>query len=196
MERHSGSCAQLNLPCAAAVTAERLLAGELPGRWAHTRGVAHRAEQIARLLPPEDGRTLVAAAWLHDIGYASGLAETGFHQLDGAHYLARRGWPERICALVAHHAGATAVARLIGLAGELGAFEDEAGRVRDALWYCDMTTGPDGEPMSFEDRIAELRARRAPDDPVVRALAANGSERAAAVRRTETFLRDGGQRSR
>jgi hypothetical protein len=31
----------------------------------------------------------VAAAWLHDIGYAPAIAEsgTGFHPLDGARYL-------------------------------------------------------------------------------------------------------------
>lgn len=174
---------------AAAETAARLLAGELPRRWAHSRGVARRAEEIAPLLGRDEGAVLVAAAWLHDIGYAAEVARTGFHQLDGARYLARQGVPERVCALVAHHAGAAAVAELTGLAAELAAFDDERGPVRDALWYCDMTTSPDGHPVSFEDRMAELRARRGPDDPVVRALAANGDERAAAVRRTEEFLR-------
>ena len=61
--------------------------------------------------------------------------------------------------------------------------------MRDALWYCDMTTSPDGRPVTFTDRIREIRTRRQSDDPVVRALATNGSERAAAVRRTEQLLR-------
>ncbi|MTD53411.1 three-helix bundle dimerization domain-containing protein [Amycolatopsis pithecellobii] len=178
----------LDLDRIAARTAERLLAGTLPRRWAHTQGVARRAAEIAGLLSHEDGKVLAASAWLHDIGYAPDVAELDFHQLDGARYLARAGWPERICALVAHHAGAAAVAELTGLTEQLAAFDDEQSVVRDALWYCDMTTGPDGQPVSFADRMAELRARRGPGDPVVRALATNEEERAAAVRRTEMLL--------
>lgn len=181
--------AQLKRGGGAAAMAERLLAEELPRRWAHTQGVARNAEEIARRLPPDEGKVLVDAAWLHDIGYAGDLVETGFHQLDGARYLARQGVPERVCALVAHHAGAAAVAALNGLSGQLAQFEDERSLVRDALWYCDMTTSPDGKPISFDDRMAELRSRRGPADPVVRALEVNGTERAAAVRRTEQFLR-------
>jgi hypothetical protein len=181
--------AQLKSAERAAAIAERLLAGELPRRWAHTQGVASRATEISRLLPPGEGRVLVAAAWLHDIGYAGEAVVTGFHQLDGARYLARQGLSKRVCALVAHHAGAAAVAALNGLSGQLREFEDERGVVRDALWYCDMTTSPDGHPVSFDDRMAELRSRRGPDDPVVRALEVNGDERASAVRRTGQFLR-------
>lgn len=174
------------------LTARRLLAAELPRRWAHTWGVARRAQQIAPAFPPGEREVLVASAWLHDIGYASPVAATGMHQVDGARYLAGRGVPVRVCALVAHHAGAAAVADLVDLAGALAVFDDEDSPVRDALWYCDMTTGPDGRPMTFGERMAELRTRRAADDPVVRALAVNETDRAAAVRRTEDRLRAAG----
>lgn len=169
-------------------TARRLLAEQLPRRWAHSRGVGQRAERIAPVLPPADRPVLVTAAWLHDIGYATELVDTGFHPLDGARFLAHSSVPPRVCALVAHHSGAAAVAELLGLAGELGQFAEEQGPVRDALWYCDMTSGPDGRPVSFADRIHEIRVRRPWTDPVVRALEINGSERAAAVRRTERLL--------
>ncbi|MGW4593640.1 three-helix bundle dimerization domain-containing protein [Amycolatopsis thermoflava] len=170
-------------------TAEILLAGELPRRWRHTRGVAGRAGEVSAVLPPAERAVLVAAAWLHDIGYASPVSATGLHSLDGARFLARLGVPSRVCALVAHHSGAAAVASLSGLASELAEFPDERGPVRDALWYCDMSTSPWGEPVSFEDRMAEIEARRGPDDPVVRALAINRGERAAAVARTAELLR-------
>jgi putative nucleotidyltransferase with HDIG domain len=173
-------------------TARHLLAGQLPGRWAHTRGVGHRAEQIARVLSPADRSVLVAAAWLHDVGYAAELVDTGFHPLDGARFLAHCGVPRRVCALVAYHSGAAVVAELLGLADQLAQFAEEHGPVRDALWYCDMTTSPDGRPVTFADRIREIRTRRQSDDPVVRALATNGSERAAAVRRTEQLLQTSG----
>jgi hypothetical protein len=172
----------------ARATAERMLAAELPGRWAHTQGVVGRAEEIAWLFPEQDRDVLVAAAWLHDIGYSSQLLETGFHPLDGARFLTRQGVPARVCALVAHHSGAVAVAGLVGLSEELAAFEDDRSPLRDALWYSDMTIGPDGRPLSFTERLAELRGRREPGDPVVLALNYNGDERAAAVRRTEALL--------
>lgn len=170
-------------------TARRLLAAELPRRWAHTAGVARRAEHVARVLPEEERELLVAAAWVHDIGYAAELTDTGLHSLDGARYLRRAGVSERICGLVAHHSGAAAVAGLVGLADGLREFPDNRGRLRDALWYCDMSTGPDGHPTTVHGRLAEIRQRRGPDDPVVRALAINGDERLAAVRRTHRLLR-------
>jgi hypothetical protein len=170
-------------------TARRLLATELPRRWAHTAGVARRAGQVARVLPVEERELLVAAAWVHDIGYASELVDTGLHSLDGAHYLLRAGLSRRVCGLVAHHSGASAVAGLTGLADRLAEFADERGRLRDALWYADMTTSPDGHPTTVEERFAEIRIRRGPDDPVVRALAINVDERLAAVRRVHRLLR-------
>jgi predicted hydrolase (HD superfamily) len=58
----------------------------LPRRWAHVQGVAARAHSLAPVLGA-DADLLEAAAWLHDMGYAPGLADTGLHALDGARYL-------------------------------------------------------------------------------------------------------------
>ncbi|KAA9165575.1 HD domain-containing protein [Amycolatopsis acidicola] len=169
-------------------TAKRLLADELPRRWAHTQGVARRATEIANALPREERQILVAAAWLHDIGYAEDLIDTGLHQLDGARFLRREGIPVRVCALVAHNSGAASIARLLNLSDALAAFTDERTPTRDALWYCDVTTSPDGLPISYEERFTELRSRREPEDPVIRALDLSEGERAAAVSRTEELL--------
>ncbi|HET6504153.1 MAG TPA: HD domain-containing protein [Amycolatopsis sp.] len=170
------------------LTARNLLAARLPRRWAHTQGVSRRAAEIGGAFSPDDREVLVSAAWLHDIGYAEEVVDTGFHQLDGARYLRERGVSERVCALVAHHSGAAEVAELVGMSAELAVFDDEKSPVRDALWYCDSTRGPDGTPIAFEARLAEVRSRRGPADPVVRALAANGPERRAAVARTADLL--------
>jgi hypothetical protein len=67
----------------AAELAEKMLAAELPRRWRHVRLVARRARWAAKQLSLSDD--LAVAAWLHDIGYAPELVETGFHPLDGAH---------------------------------------------------------------------------------------------------------------
>ncbi|MFD6855509.1 HD domain-containing protein [Streptomyces diastaticus] len=52
-----------------------------------------------------DRDLLVAAAWLHDIGYAPELRDTGSHPLDGARHLESLGAPARLVRLVAHHSG-------------------------------------------------------------------------------------------
>jgi hypothetical protein len=67
--------------------AEGLLA-PLSNRWAHVQAVAEQAVRIApAVLPADEREILVAAAWLHDIGYAPALATTGLHPLDGARHL-------------------------------------------------------------------------------------------------------------
>src|SRR4051812_21686336 len=57
-----------------------LLAAELPQRWTHSQGVARRAHTVAGIVP-EHASAVVSAAWLHDIGYASALVDSGFHPL-------------------------------------------------------------------------------------------------------------------
>ena len=53
----------------------------------HTRQVARQAGRAAHLLPEPWRSALVDAAWLHDVGYARELVDTGFHPLDGARWL-------------------------------------------------------------------------------------------------------------
>jgi HD superfamily phosphohydrolase YqeK len=56
--------------------AKSLLLGPWPERWGHTQGVAERATELTVTVPVEDRSVLIAAAWLHDIGYAPPLTET------------------------------------------------------------------------------------------------------------------------
>ena len=58
-------------------------------RWAHVQAVAARAASLP--FGGADRELLVAAAYLHDIGYAPELAATGFHPLDGARHLRSLG---------------------------------------------------------------------------------------------------------
>jgi hypothetical protein len=99
--------------------AQALLQQPLPRRWAHVQGVAVRARSLGPVLGTE-ADLLEAAAWLHDIGYAPGLARTGLHALDGARYLrdAQHADP-RLCRLVAHHSCAIIEAGDRGLADVL-----------------------------------------------------------------------------
>ncbi len=147
--------------------ARELLAERLPRRWAHVQGVARQADHAAG--PGGYGRTLVAAAWLHDIGYAPAAQDTGFHPLDGARYLRRVGVAEEIVRLVAHHSFALVEAAERGLDGELAAeFPPPDPVLADALCFCDMTTSPDGELVDPADRLAEIQVRYGPGDVVTR----------------------------
>jgi hypothetical protein len=152
---------------AAAHAAELL--SELPSRWLHTEGVVERARRVSEAMSSDEGDVLIAAAYLHDIGYAPTLARTGFHPLDGAVHLRELG-EDRLAGLVAYHSGAEVEARLRGLADQLARFDRESSDVADALTYCDVTTAPDGSVVGLEERLADVADRRDADDPVVVAL--------------------------
>jgi putative nucleotidyltransferase with HDIG domain len=168
-------------------TSERALALSLPRRWAHVQGVARKARILARVAGP-DAPLLEAAAVLHDIGYAPDLARTGFHPLDGAWYLRSVDAPERLVHLVAHHSCAIREARLRGLAAELAEFTDEGGPLRDALWACDLTTSPAGEPTDLDGRIAEIKGRYGPDHLVTAFIKEATPDLQAAIDRTRQSL--------
>jgi putative nucleotidyltransferase with HDIG domain len=168
-------------------TARGALAEALPRRWDHVQGVAGAAERVAASLALS-GEVLIAAAWLHDIGYAPDVVKTGFHPLDGARYLAGLGTPERIVNLVARHSNAILEAKLRGIGDLVAVFPDECGALRDALWYCDLTTSPDGQPVSAPDRIAEIKERYGPGHIVTQFIIDGAPELLAAVGRTERRL--------
>jgi hypothetical protein len=169
--------------------AERALATALPRRWQHVQAVAGRAAHISST-PDINGEALTAAAWLHDIGYAPSLVDTGFHPLDGARHLRHLGIvPERVVCLVAHHSCAMIEAEERGLAGELAAeFAREDTPTADTLWYADMTTGPDGQHLAVEQRLAEIRTRYGPGHVVTRFVDRAERQLVAAVERTEERL--------
>ena len=143
--------------------ARTLLQESLPRRWAHVQGVAARARGLAPVLGA-DADLLEAAAWLHDIGYAPGLASTCFHPLDGARYLRDAQHADALlCRLVAHHSCAIIEAEERGLADVLGReFEPAPDALSSALTCCDMTTSPDGEPVPVDRRLAEIHHRYGP----------------------------------
>jgi hypothetical protein len=167
--------------------AEKELAGALPRRWRHVRSVARRARWAAKTLSLSDD--LVAAAWLHDIGYAPGLVETGFHPLDGARHLRRIGLDEQVVSLVAYHSCAQIEADVRGLGAELAAeFSPADSLLTDALLYCDMTTGPDGDFVRPADRLVEIRGRYGPEHEVTQFVERAASEILTVTGRVEGLL--------
>lgn len=172
--------------------ARRLLVPYKAGRWEHVQGVARKARRAAGLFTGLDADFLVAAAWLHDIGYADSLRESGFHPLDGARFLADRLEPERLCALVAHHSGSLCEAKLRKLDLDLLRWADECTPIRDALWWADMTTSPHGTPVNVYDRITEIRRRYGPSNTVSMAILDAAPMLIGAAERTMESLRSVG----
>ncbi|MGW5416672.1 HD domain-containing protein [Actinomadura geliboluensis] len=149
--------------------ARKLLETPLPRRWAHTQGVARQARTLAPIVG-DQADLLEAAAWLHDIGYAPDLVDTGFHPLDGARYLRdTHHADDHLCRLIAHHSCALIEARERDLAhalvNDFGAYAPD---LSNALIYCDMTTAPDGAFIESRTRIAEIKARYGHTGPVAK----------------------------
>ncbi|MGW6728619.1 HD domain-containing protein [Nocardia sp. NPDC055029] len=161
----------------------RVCLRDLPRRLQHVEGVARRAATVADAV--DDPALLVAAAWLHDIGYSAQLATTGFHPVDGAEFLRTEGAPHRLCALVTNHSCACVEARRRGIPL---LWEDEPA-LRDALRWADMSTRQAGEPTDVRSRIAEVLERYGPDHVVSASVAESAPQLVAAVERTQVAAR-------
>jgi hypothetical protein len=184
--KRAGYGRAMTLELWAKAQAERLIA-PLGDRWTHVQAVADKARRVGAVLPAEDADLLVAAALLHDVGYAPSLNRLGFHAVDGARFLRAQG-QERLARLVAHHSGACFEAEERDLVEELAAFPVEDGPVMDTLSFADMTTGPAGQPMTLEQRVEEVQRRYPPDDPVHRAIVRAQPLLQAAIDRTQQRL--------
>jgi predicted hydrolase (HD superfamily) len=171
----------------ATALAEEFLA-PLGRRSKHVQGVAARARELMSAVPADQQDALVAAAWLHDIGYSPEIGHTQFHPLDGARYLRDQGWPAQVVNLVAHHSGARFEATERGLSQELKEFPFADGPVLDALVTADLTTGPSGERVTYDERVAEILERYAEADPVHRTWVKAAPLLKEAVQRTEERL--------
>lgn len=183
-----------SLVAAAQLLAHDLLAPTLPSRWAHVKAVGDRARRFQPVHDPAMAEILVAAAYVHDIGYSPRVASTGFHPLDGARYLRGRRYPEEVACLVAHHTCSRMEAELRELDADLDAeFPRNDALPHDELLFCDLTTGPTGQSLSVDERLTDIRRRYGPGDPVrVFIERAEGELRAAAHRAQAKLARPTG----
>ena len=131
----------------------------LGDRWRHTCAVAATAEDLARRAGFSEyhATVLVVAAWCHDIGYGI-PGGTGWHPVDGATWLHGEGL-QVVAPLVAWHTTALEEACLNGRLVELVRWSRPTGLLPDLLTYADMTTGPTGQPVEFEERRDDVLHR-------------------------------------
>ena len=130
---------------------------ESPDLFEHSARTARVATDLARRIPRSRATDVVAAAWLHDIGYATPAQRTGFHPLDGALFLMADHWPERIVRLVAHHSLAALEAPFYGVGHHLSVIEVVSGVDAEILTTADLLAGPGNPAPSADARIQALR---------------------------------------
>lgn len=170
--------------------------GQGTDRWLHAQGAADAARRVLPSIDPADHDLLIAAAWLHDVGFGHPNPPTGLHSLDGAYLLRDQGWPERLVALVAHHSEARYTAAAMDLLAELNTFDRERGPVADGLVYADMSSSTDGQPVTVNLRLTDLRYRHSEDDMPMRvALSAREPHLVLATARTEVRMINSGATS-
>lgn len=172
----------------AAGEAAHLLQGD---RLAHVFGVAKSVRETARrlALPARMKNLLVAASYLHDIGYAPALFMTGFHPLDGAYHVLEVTGSACLSSLVAHHSCAIVEARLRGLDGALVNFQAPPRICADVLTHGDMTVGPSGHAETVQDRLSGIRLRYGDAHVVSKAITLAEAELVGSVQRTEELIR-------
>ena len=143
------------------VSRARMLAAEIlsgdPALQEHASRTAQRAAELAQRIPGTRSTDVVAAAWLHDIGYAPRLRRTGFHPLDGALFLMAEEWPERIVRLVAHHCLAALEAPFYGVGHHLGVIEVVTGIDADILVSADLSAGVGTPVPALQERLEAMR---------------------------------------
>lgn len=168
-------------------TLVNLLSPLTDARRAHSIAVGRRMESVAHLLLEPLRQDAVTAAYLHDVGY--GHPGVGFHPIDGARLLRSLGYSAVVCHLVAFHTAAEVEADVRGL--DASVFEefrlsDLPGLelADDFMWWADLSTGPNGEEFTVDERISEILRRYEP-----------GSIVHTAISRAEPWLRSAVQRA-
>lgn len=156
-------------------------------RWEHVRTVGRLADTLAA--DGAVGTDVVAAAWLHDLGYADELMMTGFHPVDGARFLASEGAPEEVVGLVAHHTGADLEAMERGFVSALDELPGADPDALDVVTLLDLVAAPDGTVTDPEARIAEILDRYPDTSPVHRAVQGSRYELLGSATRARRRLR-------
>ncbi len=124
----------------------------------HAETAAEQAASACARLGCRDTEAIVAAAWLHDIGYVPSLRATGYHPIDGALYLMKDNWPDRVISLVAHHSEAKMEAPYYSVAHHLSIIDPVTGPASDILTFADMTSGASGGRVALQARVEQLRS--------------------------------------
>lgn len=165
-----------------------LLSPLTESRRAHSIEVGRKVQSVAEFLPEHLRDAATTSAYLHDVGY--GYPVIGFHPIDGAVLLEKRGYSRAVCHIVAFHSASTVEATVRGI--DLSVYSRfELSRVphidvaSDFVWWADMTTGPTGQTVTFDERMDDIRERYESGSVVRTAIDQSEPLLRAAVQRVE-----------
>lgn len=143
---------------------QTVFSGE-PARLAHILTVATQVRTTAQQLAGGSGTPDVDLAYrsalLHDIGYAEALYDTGFHPIDGAQYLQRKGYAD-IADFIICHSNSPEQALLRGLP----AISVSRHIIADLITYWDVQVTQGGKLVSYTERMEDIRKRYGEESPV------------------------------
>lgn len=154
--------------------AVQLLDRLTPSRRQHSEAVARRAREAFPLVAARWHQEVYRAALLHDIGYESPKV-WGTHALDGATELRSLGESPLVCDLVAHHTAATIEADEAGIPATAFApfiYHGPAPieQLRSIIAWADLTTSPNGDLVTVDERLDEILQRYQPGSLVHRSI--------------------------
>lgn len=136
-------------------------------RQMHCAAVGCKVAAVADLVSPALRADVVTAAILHDIGYAH--RDLGFHAIDGARFLASRGFSAVVVELVARHSASEVEADVRGISRTIFdkfKAKGDLDAAHSAIAWADMTTSPTGETVTVEERLDEIQSRYGPESLV------------------------------
>ncbi len=129
-------------------------------RLSHILVIAEQAERSAREIAARhpalrvDARVAHCAALVHDIGYLDWAKQTGFHPLDGYHFLCAHG-AEALARRIVGHSSSPEEAGLLGIRLP-EPLDDLAARL---VTYWDMQVKQGGEIVGYGERLRDILRR-------------------------------------
>lgn len=139
-------------------------------RLSHMLVIAERAERSAREIASRhpslrvDAPTVRCAALVHDIGYLARAQRTGFHPVDGYHFLCDHG-AEALARRIVGHSSSPEEAGLLGIRLP-ESLDDLAARL---VTFWDMQVKQGGEIVGYKERYRDILGRYGEDSVVGRA---------------------------
>lgn len=165
-------------------------------RYHHILGVVNQMENLLPQLsiPEEWQLQLLQACYLHDVGYSPKLKIYDYHQIDGAIFTQKNGFPKPIIAAVLFHSCAYEGAipsrsDLLDIYKQNQALLDEQDRLFiDLVSYCDLHTSATGKPTTLLERIHDVIKRYGPDHEVSMIMVGNTHHFQKIIKRVHALL--------
>jgi hypothetical protein len=150
-------------------------------RYHHILGVVRNMESLlTKINISEQWKPLlIQACYLHDIGYSPKLNQYNYHQLDGAVFAAKQGYPKYIISTILFHSCAykgVIYSRpdLNQLYSKHFALLDDQDRMFiDLVSYCDLHTSATGQNTTLAQRVRNVADRYGDTHEISKIMFAN-----------------------